>query len=169
MTPSPHSIVLDTPIIHSEEIERVGVRRKYRDVADAAQAAFESAAYAAAAARAAVELSRSESTDPDDRSLRPRKVSTTYSDPNVIKRSLSSSSSDSFEGNVKGVEILVSSEEEGEMNQRDRVLFDESDVEDEQKGEMKMEKGRGDKSAEFEPLNINRRPISMRNRWAQGR
>jgi vacuolar protein sorting-associated protein IST1 len=37
--------------------------RKYKDVADAAQAAFESAAYAAAAARAAVELSRS-SSDP---------------------------------------------------------------------------------------------------------
>lgn len=41
-------------------------RKKYRDVADAAQAAFESAAYAAAAARAAVELSRSGSYDPDD-------------------------------------------------------------------------------------------------------
>ncbi|CAJ1932319.1 unnamed protein product [Sphenostylis stenocarpa] len=41
-------------------------RKKYKDVADAAQAAFESAAYAAAAARAAVELSRSESHDPDD-------------------------------------------------------------------------------------------------------
>ncbi|XVF43027.1 hypothetical protein PTKIN_Ptkin02bG0007500 [Pterospermum kingtungense] len=41
-------------------------KKKYRDVADAAQAAFESAAYAAAAARAAVELSRSDSHDPDD-------------------------------------------------------------------------------------------------------
>ncbi|KAI9072635.1 hypothetical protein K1719_045402 [Acacia pycnantha] len=40
------------------------VKKKYKDVADAAQAAFESAAYAAAAARAAVELSRSESHDP---------------------------------------------------------------------------------------------------------
>ncbi|WOH07717.1 hypothetical protein DCAR_0727150 [Daucus carota subsp. sativus] len=40
--------------------------KKYRDVADAAQAAFESAACAADAARAAVELSRSESHDPDD-------------------------------------------------------------------------------------------------------
>ncbi|XP_022776978.1 uncharacterized protein LOC111318393 [Durio zibethinus] len=40
-------------------------RKKYRDVADAAQAAFESAAYAAAAARAAVELSQSDSHDPD--------------------------------------------------------------------------------------------------------
>ncbi|XP_058079699.1 uncharacterized protein LOC131227889 [Magnolia sinica] len=37
--------------------------RKYADVASAAQAAFESAAYAAAAARAAVELSRSESQE----------------------------------------------------------------------------------------------------------
>lgn len=48
-------------------------RKKYKDVADAAQAAFESAAYAAAAARAAVELSRSESHDPpppdDDNTL----------------------------------------------------------------------------------------------------
>ncbi|GMJ13469.1 IST1-LIKE 6 [Hibiscus trionum] len=43
-------------------------RKKYKDVADAAQAAFESAAHAAAAARAAVELSRSDFHDPDDHS-----------------------------------------------------------------------------------------------------
>ncbi|XP_030446934.1 uncharacterized protein LOC115669903 [Syzygium oleosum] len=42
------------------------MKKKYKDVADAAQAAFESAAHAAAAARAAVELSRSGSHDPDD-------------------------------------------------------------------------------------------------------
>ncbi|GER29873.1 regulator of Vps4 activity in the MVB pathway protein [Striga asiatica] len=42
----------------------LGPRRKYRDVADAAQAAFESAAYAAAAARAAVELSRPGPSEP---------------------------------------------------------------------------------------------------------
>ncbi|KAL1807762.1 hypothetical protein ACET3Z_024752 [Daucus carota] len=41
-------------------------KTKYRDVAHAAQAAFESAACAADAARAAVELSQSESHDPDD-------------------------------------------------------------------------------------------------------
>lgn len=46
--------------------DTVKIRRKYKDVADAAEEAFKSAAYAAAAARAAVELSRSESTDPDD-------------------------------------------------------------------------------------------------------
>ncbi|CAN0876394.1 IST1-like protein [Linum grandiflorum] len=39
-------------------------RRKYKDVADAAQAAFKSAAYAAEAARAAVELSRSDPRHP---------------------------------------------------------------------------------------------------------
>lgn len=55
-------------------------RKKYKDVADAAQAAFESAAYAAAAARAAVELSRFQSHDPDNdddhnsSSPQPRKV-----------------------------------------------------------------------------------------------
>ncbi|RYR34374.1 hypothetical protein Ahy_A10g049199 [Arachis hypogaea] len=53
-------------------------RKKYKDVADAAQAAFESAAFAEAAARAAVELSRSEPHDPDDHntsSPKPRKFS----------------------------------------------------------------------------------------------
>lgn len=48
--------------------DSIKAEKKYKDVADAAQAAFESAAYAAAAARAAVELSRSESHDPDDHS-----------------------------------------------------------------------------------------------------
>lgn len=53
-------------------------RQKYKDVADAAQAAFESAAYAAAAARAAVELSRSNgSCSPDGPSSpSPRKIDT---------------------------------------------------------------------------------------------
>ncbi|OMO90241.1 hypothetical protein CCACVL1_07440 [Corchorus capsularis] len=46
--------------------DSVKAKKKYKDVADAAQAAFESAAFAAAAARAAVELSRSDSQDPPD-------------------------------------------------------------------------------------------------------
>ncbi|XP_010926145.1 uncharacterized protein [Elaeis guineensis] len=44
-----------------EENLSLGGREQYKDVVSAAEAAFESAAYAAAAARAAVELSRSES------------------------------------------------------------------------------------------------------------
>ncbi|CAI9096236.1 OLC1v1032333C1 [Oldenlandia corymbosa var. corymbosa] len=47
-----------------EFTESVRLRTEYKDVAAAAQAAFESAAYAAAAARAAVQLSRSDSQDP---------------------------------------------------------------------------------------------------------
>ncbi|KAL5999868.1 hypothetical protein ACLOJK_034545 [Asimina triloba] len=43
--------------------ESVKTRKRYADVASAAQAAFESAAFAAEAARAAVELSRTESGD----------------------------------------------------------------------------------------------------------
>ncbi|CAI9756089.1 unnamed protein product [Fraxinus pennsylvanica] len=84
-TPSGVSTPGENRVVLPEDIERVQdfsdsvkMRKKYRDVAHAAQAAFESAAYAAEAARAAVELSRSESTDPDDPSspnLRPRKVS----------------------------------------------------------------------------------------------
>ncbi|GAB2226580.1 hypothetical protein Droror1_Dr00022391 [Drosera rotundifolia] len=46
-------------IIEDERISSSNLRRKYKDVADAAEEAFRSAAYAAAAARAAVELSRS--------------------------------------------------------------------------------------------------------------
>ncbi|XVE53317.1 hypothetical protein DITRI_Ditri02bG0194500 [Diplodiscus trichospermus] len=42
------------------------VRKKFRDVTDAAQAAFESAESAAAAARAALELARSDSHVPDE-------------------------------------------------------------------------------------------------------
>ncbi|XP_022945818.1 uncharacterized protein LOC111449950 [Cucurbita moschata] len=61
-------------------------RRKFKDVADAAQAAFESAAYAAAAARAAVELSQSKSLDQDDLntlSTKPRKSSETDESKNI--------------------------------------------------------------------------------------
>lgn len=76
----------NSPIL-PEDIENEGLsdsmkgRRKYRDVAHAAQVAFESAAYAATAARAAVELSRSESYDPDDQSSpdsRPRNMFNTH-------------------------------------------------------------------------------------------
>ncbi|KAE8709305.1 Gag protease polyprotein [Hibiscus syriacus] len=62
---SDNEIVLDQRLTES-----IKARKKYRDVADAAQEAFESAAYAAAAARAAVELSRigPQDSDPDDQS-----------------------------------------------------------------------------------------------------
>ncbi|KAM7272025.1 hypothetical protein ACFE04_031239 [Oxalis oulophora] len=75
--------------------------RKYKDVADAAQAAFESAAYAAAAARAAVELSRtgSDPRGPDDRGSSKLPHQTSYKPEAKIQQDsksvMSESSSDS--------------------------------------------------------------------------
>ncbi|XP_042482846.1 uncharacterized protein LOC122063194 [Macadamia integrifolia] len=55
--------------------------KQYTDVVSAAQAAFESAAYAAAAARAAVELSREKSQDINDPSSLLEKIHPTESSP----------------------------------------------------------------------------------------
>jgi len=52
----------------------VNRRKQYKDVADAAQEAFISAAYAAAAARAAVELSKSSPRAPDDQNNQRKQV-----------------------------------------------------------------------------------------------
>lgn len=72
LTSSGGTKLVDDLQMSPEEIEKDGLsdsvhaRKKYRDVADAAQAAFESAANAAEAARAAVELSRSGPHEPDN-------------------------------------------------------------------------------------------------------
>ncbi|KAK4786393.1 hypothetical protein SAY86_003082 [Trapa natans] len=87
-------------------------REKYRDVVDAAQAAFESAAYAAAAARAAVELSRSGTprgptgaSSPSTKKADPDSAKTSY-DPrktelgNLLQACSFSSSSSGSHGEV---------------------------------------------------------------------
>ena len=57
-TDNPHEVIM------SEETASESVRaKKFKDAASAAQEAFQSAAYAALAAKAAIELSRSESQD----------------------------------------------------------------------------------------------------------
>ncbi|XP_022934804.1 uncharacterized protein LOC111441867 [Cucurbita moschata] len=57
-TDNPHEVIM------SEEIASESVReKKFKDAASAAKEAFQSAAYAALAAKAAIELSRSESQD----------------------------------------------------------------------------------------------------------
>lgn len=147
-----------------------GPRRKYKDVADAAQAAFESAAYAAAAARAAVELSRSESADgpttPKTDNIHPHdsKGKEEFK-PNegrtLGRRSFSSSSSSSSS----------SSDEEGGDIKGKNLVLDESDcgvVEGSERGEFGGEEKRSE-DAEPEALNISRRPISVRSRWARPR
>lgn len=131
-------------------------KKKYRDVADAAQAAFESAAYAAAAARAAVELSRSEPHDPDDQDspnngrgkvLKKHEIITHESESvnkethnenqaekmkqknaSELKRSMSASSSDSAEDISKVA--TKSSDVIGQADPLEKEMhFDESDNE----------------------------------------
>lgn len=94
-----------------EDLEDGKFSGKYKDVADAAQAAFESAAFAAAAARAAVELSRHDSDTQDSPGSRqgksayrnePMKLESELEEEKIpvenqtvrLKRSSSSSSSD---------------------------------------------------------------------------
>ncbi|KAL8120896.1 uncharacterized protein LOC141724958 [Apium graveolens] len=127
---------------------------KYRDVADAAQAAFESAACAADAARAAVELSRCESHDPDDQippSFRCKKVSNSpdsrlanhHEEMQITndngrprqeknarenKRSLSSSSPDSSDIILQVSEFPTKTEVQRTSFMRE-VVFDKSDYE----------------------------------------
>ncbi|XP_049403227.1 uncharacterized protein LOC125866887 isoform X2 [Solanum stenotomum] len=107
--PEDHIPVLPQNVDHE-------ARRKYKDVAAAAQAAFESAAYAAVAARAAVELSRSESRDLDDPkspSQKPRNVSDSRED-------LKSEFHEGEEKNNEGVEKIETSQNYGfhsEVNQ----------------------------------------------------
>nr|XP_027097810.1 uncharacterized protein LOC113717264 isoform X1 [Coffea arabica]XP_027097811.1 uncharacterized protein LOC113717264 isoform X1 [Coffea arabica] len=161
------------------------VRNKYKDVAAAAQAAFESAAYAAAAARAAVELSRSDSHDPDDLNstkLQPRVMSRTRQsfksnsqtgeekeidegkvgmafekihpaqhcssesedekiiaenfkqrkNEGEIKRSLSTSSSESFDNNFSGTRTYCDDELLMKLEEKE-IVFDESDDETKEK------------------------------------
>lgn len=127
---------------------------KYRDVADAAQAAFESAACAADAARAAVELSRSASHDPDDQippSFHFKKVLNTP-DPRLAisheemqmsndngglrqeknareyRRSLPGSSPDSFDKILQVTAFPTNTEVQTTSFMRE-VVFDESDDE----------------------------------------
>lgn len=150
----------------NQEERESSVRRKYRDVADAAQAAFESAAYAAAAARIAVELSRSESADlttPRERInaefLHQGAVATGTEEmkpneaKNLLRRSFSASSSDS-------------SDDEGDARGKNVEFVERNwDAIDSEFGKKRSEEG----VAAVEPLDISRRPISVRTRWARAR
>lgn len=88
-------------------------RRKYKDVADAAQAAFESAAYAAAAARAAVELSQSKSLDHDDlRNLSPKQGKSSETDESKnIEIELESENKETHNGSIHNGSTSIEIEE----------------------------------------------------------
>lgn len=154
--------LVDNLHISAEEIEKDGFsdsmksRKKYRDVADAAQAAFESAAYAAAAARAAVELSRSDFHDPDeqnspnnqgrkapdkDEHMKHESESGNQEIHHIndiaelkaksvaeLKRSASTSSSDSADDDLKVITMSMDEEDPVKLLDKD-LVFDESDNE----------------------------------------
>lgn len=133
--PNPNPPMLD---------EDGAVKGKYKDVADAAQAAFESAAYAAAAARAAVELSRSESGGSHHPPYNSPRLHTTKA-PHTIQTN--------EEKDVKGTDDEDNGDVEGGG-------FDLAEI---------QPANTEDKSA-AENLNEDRKPISMRtkpkHRWA---
>ncbi|KAI4313947.1 hypothetical protein L6164_026889 [Bauhinia variegata] len=111
-------------------------KQKYKCVADAAQAAFESAAYAAAAARAAVELTRSESRDPDDHdspSSRPRN----HRGKGILRENQGEELNKNTEGLLKP-KSASSSQSDGEILNEStysekELNFDESDNENDNK------------------------------------
>ncbi|KAK1412073.1 hypothetical protein QVD17_33038 [Tagetes erecta] len=136
-------------------------KKKYKDVEDAAQAAFESAAYAAAAARAAVELSRSRSfgsDNPDSPNSRPRKV---------------------LDSKNEKSKLQMENEETSKS-----MVFDESDDETETETEVETSEFSSSKVPEFGAGNVERgfgeemkmpeldltkRPMSVRTRRVYGR
>nr|ACU22774.1 unknown [Glycine max] len=164
-------------------------RKKYKDVADAAQAAFESAEYAAAAARAALELSRSESHDPDDHyspRLQPRKVEDGHDDvrPQLEEKEILSEtqredeleksediiSCNSTDEALKGATALVDGEIEADPLEEE-VVFDNSDDETDNKQNRNQSPkwtssgyGAGIVVNTTPQLDLQKRPISVRTR-----
>ncbi|KAM0016782.1 putative vacuolar protein sorting-associated protein Ist1 [Helianthus debilis subsp. tardiflorus] len=173
--------VLDDEVVEALSFsESTKGKKKYRDVADAAQAAFESAAYAAAAARAAVELSRSRSFDSDNLdspNSRPRKVLSSNNEKSKLwvenEKTLESESEPEQEGEIKtsknDSDPLVKS-----------MVFDESDneIENEQRDYSSTKQAEfksGNTESGFEDelkiqqLDLTKRPISVRTRRVYGR
>lgn len=135
-------------------------RKKYKDVADAAQAAFESAAYAAAAARAAVELSRFQSHDPDDDdhnslSPRPRKVL----DGHDSVKAMSPLKGEELNKNAEELEKASCSSNSGVD---EIVVFMDAETEVDSIG---VEGGSG-QSATF--IDLEKKPFSVRTKRVQG-
>lgn len=152
-------------------------RQKYRDVADAAQDAFESAAYAAAAARAAVELSRSNTPHgPDDsRSLSPRKgdleskkANSEPENPEFGSRARARSFSSSSSGPQEG-ELRINVSDEVDELPSEPVDETISHLSSGKQIPLRFQAGLN-VEADNSPfrLNLANKPISVRTRRLQG-
>ncbi|KAI3976916.1 hypothetical protein MKX01_008774 [Papaver californicum] len=179
--------------------------RKYRNVASAAQAAFESAATAAEAARAAVELSQSEAhgkgfDDYNSSPIRQQRRNRSNEIQPIDEYSSESEGDELPQNNGRDQELegrrnkpelqrsssLSSSGSDGGMQQEtkiysniqtqrkplEEITFDESDSET--KSEVPTT-GREDlytnseEKVQVKQLNLQRKPISVRTRWGNGR
>lgn len=89
--------------------DSIKIRQKYKDVADAAQAAFEGAEYAAVAARAAVELSRMDGRPSSSTALELKEESESQNKLSRTRSASSSSSSGEEEEEEENVEIPIPS------------------------------------------------------------
>ncbi|KAG6601794.1 IST1-like protein, partial [Cucurbita argyrosperma subsp. sororia] len=161
-----------------------GSKQKYKDVADAAQAAFESAAQAAAAARAAMELSRSESQDPDGPSSPgPGSATTSYHKQEQKKSEVEAKPKSEIEYEYgkeeEGSKIRAEAEVKNSMCgcSSNRELFVKENREmDEQRAtnieigeemEANLEKTEITEKPSFR-LNLEKKPISVRTRRVRG-
>lgn len=152
-------------------------RQQYKDVAAAAQAAFESAAYAATAARAAMELSRSDSHDHDSPRHQTRKVEDGHDNVRSQveeKEILSETQREQLEGDTISMDAeLVADPLEKE------VAFDDSDDETDNKQNrnqsskhtssgygagIEVGSGSGQLRQSVPQLDLQKRPISVRSR-----
>ncbi|KAF5824232.1 putative vacuolar protein sorting-associated protein Ist1 [Helianthus annuus] len=173
--------VLDDEVVEALSFsESTKGKKKYRDVEDAAQAAFESAAYAAAAARAAVELSRSRSfgsDNPDSPNSRPRKVLGSNNEKSKLwmknEKTLESESEPEQEGEIKTpkndsnplVKSMVFDESDNEIENEQRDYSSTKQVEFKSGN---TESGFGDE-LKIQQLDLTKRPISVRTRRVYGR
>ena len=177
--------------------DSVKTRKKYTDVADAAQAAFESAAYAAAAARAAVELSRSghDSDNQDSPGSRQGKSSRRNKPMNMeyeseeeqnpvenqtgeLRRSLSSSSSDAItQGNPSGKEVYFDESDSETTTGKNSMRPPQKQIPSRVQAGMEVDSvhqnPREHDAASSETgnsfrINLEKGPISVRNRRVRG-
>ncbi|KAI9084943.1 hypothetical protein K1719_033116 [Acacia pycnantha] len=155
-------------------------REKYNDVADAAQAAFESASYAASAARAAMELYRSQPHDDDDdpsnsTSPQQRKLLDGQDHKQNLSENQGEESDKSLEKPGKQEEDISSSDSAHEILKEKSVLVDEEVEEKEVPVWAEMEVGTsschqipnavsGSKMQSKPHLDLHKKPSSVRTR-----
>lgn len=153
--------------------DSIETRKKYKDVADAAQAAFESAAYAAAAARAAVELSRSESHDPPpprdhDHHQSPRKVMDGHDDDDESMEEINKSGSENEVDAHSLNEEVGFDESENEADYEDKAKSNEDFEEIYSKNDGGIKAVSGSKMHSNPLLDLEKKPISVRTKRVWG-